>query len=220
MGPLSLTNRLLLYVFSNRNIAGCAFALIGLGLFFTGVIDRLWWVITIALYAGGALLFPEDTATALRARSAMLRGSLVEQLDRLIDTVGKRVPGDALRRLESIRDTVRELLPRLQQWGDSSGAEFQHAQVVTAAVTRDLPETVSNYLLLPAGFTSVAKLEGNKSANVLLTEQLSLLDSSLRRIADDALRDDAEALIVHGKFLQERFAPVAFVPGQRQTSER
>lgn len=56
-----------------------------------------------------------------------------------------------------------------------------------------------------------------------LLEQLTLLDASLRRIAEDALRDDAEALVVHGKFLQERFGPVTFVgdtvpqalPGER-----
>jgi hypothetical protein len=87
----------------------------------------------------------------------------------------------------------------------------------------DLPETLSNYLLLPPGFTRIARLDGGRNANTLLLEQLTLLDASLRRIAEDALRDDAEALVVHGKFLQERFGPVTFVgdtvpqalPGER-----
>lgn len=223
MGSLSPLNRTLLYLFSMRNIAGCLFALAGLALFFTGVIGRGWWAITAGLYAAGALMFADDAAASLRARSAMLTGNLAEQLDRLIAEVRKRIPPESLARLASIRETVAQLLPRLDQWAEAGGTEFNHAQVVRTAVTRDLPETLSNYLLLPPGFTRVARLDGGRNANTLLLEQLTLLDASLRRIAEDALRDDAEALVVHGKFLQERFGPVTFVgdtvsqalPGER-----
>jgi hypothetical protein len=208
---LSAWNRALLYLFSTRNIAGCTFALIGLALFFAGVIDRGWWAIAAALYGAGALLFGNNEAAALAARSAMLRGSLLEQLDRLIGTVRKRVPPRAFEHLQAIRATVSDLRPRLDEWADSTGIEFQHAQAVTVAITRDLPQTLSNYLLLPSGFTRVARLEGGRTADTLLIEQLALLEGSLRRIADDALREDAEALIVHGKFLRERFGALSFV---------
>ena len=103
MGSLSPLNRALLYLFSMRNIAGCLFALAGLALFFTGVIGRGWWAITAGLYAAGALMFADDAAASLRARSAMLTGNLVEQLDRLIAEVRKRIPPESLARLESIR---------------------------------------------------------------------------------------------------------------------
>ncbi|HEX3201647.1 MAG TPA: hypothetical protein VHW42_06910, partial [Actinomycetes bacterium] len=50
--------RLLRYLYSNKNLAGSAAALAGLGLYFTGVVGELWPVVVGGLYGIGALAVP------------------------------------------------------------------------------------------------------------------------------------------------------------------
>jgi len=47
-----------IWFYSTGNLLGSALALIGLGLYFTGLIDRWWWLIVPGLYLSGLLLAP------------------------------------------------------------------------------------------------------------------------------------------------------------------
>jgi len=80
------------------------------------------------------------------------------------------------------------------------------------AVTRDLPTTIANYLRLPHAYATFHQIEGGRTAKQLLLEQLDLLHGQLTKIADSAYRDDAEALVVNGKYLKEKFHPTVFLP--------
>ena len=79
------------------------------------------------------------------------------------------------------------------------------------AVTRDLPETVKNYVQLPKAFATMHTIENGKTCKQLFLEQLDFLSEQLSKIAENVYKDDAEALVVNGKFLQEKFHTVAFV---------
>ena len=43
------------------------------------------------------------------------------------------------------------------------------------------------------------------TAQQLLSEQLDLLDAKMREIVEDFHRDDAQQLLVHGRFLEKKF---------------
>ena len=45
--------RLLRYLYSNKNLVGSAGGLVGLGLFFTGVVGELWPLVVAGLYGAG-----------------------------------------------------------------------------------------------------------------------------------------------------------------------
>src|SRR5262249_41356431 len=60
MQPLTFSQRLMLYLYSANNIAGCLLAMGGLALFFTGVIDAYWWAIVAGLYGAGSLGWPRS----------------------------------------------------------------------------------------------------------------------------------------------------------------
>ena len=55
-----MPSRALLYVYSNKNIAGCVLGLAALGGFFTGVIHDYWFEIVAAAYGIGALATPSQ----------------------------------------------------------------------------------------------------------------------------------------------------------------
>lgn len=48
-------------------------------------------------------------------------------------------------------------------------------------------------------------MEAGKTPLMLLIDQLDLLGITMEKIYDAANRTDAEALITHGRFLQDRF---------------
>jgi hypothetical protein len=55
-------------------------------------------------------------------------------------------------------------------------------------------------------------VEAGKTSLMLLIDQLDLLAGTMDKIYDAANRTDAEALISHGRFLQEKFGHGPAVP--------
>ena len=77
--------RLLRYLYSNKNLAGSAAALAGLGLYFTGVVGELWPVVVGGLYGIGALAVPPTRTYDLRGGldPSNLNRAMAEQAGRL-----------------------------------------------------------------------------------------------------------------------------------------
>jgi hypothetical protein len=69
-----------------------------------------------------------------------------------------------------------------------------------------LPVALQDYLALPTAYATLQPVRDGKTARQLLLEQLDLMDTGMRQIADDAHRNDAEKLLAHGRFLEEKFA--------------
>jgi hypothetical protein len=74
-----------------------------------------------------------------------------------------------------------------------------------ATATDYLPEAVGAYTRLPRQWADSRPIENGKTSLMLLIDQLDLLGATMDKIFDAVVRVDADALIVHGRFLQEKF---------------
>jgi hypothetical protein len=201
----------LLYLYGGQNISGCLFALAGLGLFFTGYITDGWFPIVIGLYAAGWLLmWRGKSAIDISFGDEVSTEDMLHCIDELIRASKSRLPAEGLDHLRKIRQTIADVMPRLL----SDPALSACVVALKNAVTRDLPGTINNYLRLPAVFASLHVVDKGKTCRQLLLEQLSLLHGQLQKTVESIYRNDAEALIVNGLFLEEKSRPVKFIVDQ------
>ncbi len=205
-----LKTRLLLFLYGNGNIAGCALALLGPALLFTGFIGPGWGWITAGLYlAGWAAGSAGGRAPDIERRieDSLTVEQTLEHFDELVERVKPQLTADMHGHLSSVRTSVAEVLPRLV------GARSHDADLFTVreTVLRYLPETLANYVALPPVFRSSHALEGGKTARQLLAEQLALLDDKLREIVANVAGADAQALLANGKFLEAKFRQPDFL---------
>jgi len=204
---MSLKTRVLLAFYSTRNVVGCALALVGLGLFFSGVIEDWWLPIVLGLYAAGWMIAP-GRADAIEAdiKEAASQESLIEAMESLFQRSRKKLPKEAVAKLEHILRMVRELAPKLF----SPDVPLPQALSLAGTITRDLPETINHYLKLPPFFAAMTVVHDGKTPKQLFFHQLDLLDGQLEKIAESLYRNDADAVVANGKFLEEKFKPMAY----------
>jgi hypothetical protein len=112
-----------------------------------------------------------------------------------------KVPGVVLSRLLRVTGIVRQTLPRLPTLGIGSAQGFS----VMATATDYLPVAIGNYLRLPRDWADSRPIAGGKSSVMLLVDQLDLLGTTMDKVYDAVCRADAEAIIVHGAFLEQKF---------------
>jgi hypothetical protein len=204
--PLSL--RFWLFLYGYPNIAGSALGLGGLALFFLGIIGPGWPFIVAGLYGLGWLLAwqlaPQEMHLEI-AREARAE-ALLSELENLIKRVHSHLPREAQVLLESLRQTLAELLPRLAD----NTVFSQEGHNVEKTVRDYLPVTLENYLHLPPAFARMHVLKAGKTAQAMLLEQLGLLDGQMSQMLANVLQDDARALAANGAFLEQKFQPVDF----------
>jgi len=203
----SFQTRALLYIYSNANIAGCALALLGPALLFAGVIGAGWLLITAGLYGAGYLLAGRPPAVQRRIEDTLTREEILARLDRMVRTSLPHLTEAMAARLESIRTSIGEVLPRLVDTS-AHGADLY---TVKETVLRYLPETLANYVELPPVFRNTRALKDGKTARELLGEQLVLLDDKMRDVVANVASSDAQALLANGKFLETRFKQPDFL---------
>jgi hypothetical protein len=207
------TQRALLYLYSTGNIAGCLLAMGGLGLFFGGVIHAYWWAIVAGLYGSGVLAWPRSELAETAERTELSTEQMAQQVRKLVDSVAKGLPKEALDELHDIQATLTELLPRLQQLQDRGVISAKDSFTVLETVRRYLPDTLGTYLRLPRFYAQMQTLADGRTAAQILTAQLKVLSASLKEIAKNAFTGDAETLVSNGRFLQAKFSEVtAFRP--------
>ncbi|EWT04930.1 hypothetical protein N864_08610 [Intrasporangium chromatireducens Q5-1] len=112
-----------------------------------------------------------------------------------------QVPGVVLSRLLRVTRIVRDTVPRLADLGIGSTQGYS----VMATATDYLPVAIGNYLRLPRDWADTRPIAGGKSSVMLLVDQLDLLGATMDKVYDAVLRSDAEAIIVHGQFLEQKF---------------
>jgi hypothetical protein len=192
--------RLVQYLYSNKNLAGCAAGLAGLGLYFTGVVDELWPVVVGGLYGVGALATPPTRSIDLRSGldPAHLNRALAEQERRLRG----RAPDDVLAAVGRIHARVREVLERRAALPPGSPDAF----AVERTAVDYLPTALETYLNLPRVYANRVPLSDGRTARQVLLAQLALLELELDGILEAMARGDADRLLAHGRFLEDRFA--------------
>lgn len=115
--------------------------------------------------------------------------------------IAGRVPPSIGARVDRIAQIVAVMVPRL----DRPSLGSQQAHTVVATATSYLPEAVDAYLRLPRDFADRRVVANGKTSLMLLVDQLDLLGATLTKISDAVSRQDANALIAHGAFLEEKF---------------
>ena len=123
----------------------------------------------------------------------------LDQVEQMVD--GGAVPAPVQSRVRRVAQTVRETMPRLRNLGLGSPDAYS----VMATATDYLPEAIGAYTRLPRQWADSRPIENGKTSLMLLIDQLDLLSATMDKIFDAVVRVDADALIVHGRFLQEKF---------------
>jgi hypothetical protein len=195
------SDRLLLFLYSTRNIVGSALGLIGLLLFFTGVIGALWFVIVPGLYLIGLLGVKTNPKVELKLSGELDAERIRGELEGLMRKIRDQVPPDILRRVFSIKESIVNMLPQLMQSQISDYNVF----TIRKTALEYLPETLENYLNLPKAYANFHPVRDGKTASQLLVEQLQMLDGQMKEIAQDLYRNDTEKMMAHGRFLEEKF---------------
>jgi hypothetical protein len=194
-------NPFLRYLYSGKNIVGSALALLGLGLFFTGVITVFFWpFVVVAMYGIGALLAPGPPKLALSGTS-FDPDSIRRSLQRTLGIAQGKLSPPLQARLQQISDTIMGILPHYADFPPGSPDLF----VVGRTATDYLPSALQAYLNLPRAYATLHRMQNGKTADEVLGDQLTLLASKMDEVADAVHKKDSDALLANGKFLEEKF---------------
>lgn len=165
------------------------------------------------LYGAGVLGWPRSDLAETAEQTELSTEMLAQQVRKLVDSVARGLPKDALELLHSIESTLTELLPRLRELRDRGIISPKDSFTVLETVRRYLPDTLGAYLRLPRCYAQVQALADGRTASQTLLDQLRVLDTSLKDVAKSAFAEDAEALLSKGQFLQNKFSEkLAFRP--------
>jgi hypothetical protein len=184
------------FLYGNRNITGSVLGLVGLGLFFAGLAPHFWYLIVPGLYGIGYLAAPGASRVDLSLGTELSQDAIASSLASLTATVKRRAEPDVYALVASIRDSIIALLPH---------APDPNLYVVRQTALDYLPATLQGYLNLPPVFRRMHPVRDGKTAHALLLEQLTLLDAKMKEVLVSVHENDTQALLVNGRFLQERF---------------
>ncbi|MEW6445498.1 MAG: hypothetical protein AB1479_05635 [Pseudomonadota bacterium] len=190
-----------IWFYSTGNILGSLLALAGLGLYFTGLIDRWWWLIVPGLYLGG-LLLALPPAQGERGTPSAATLDMHDSLDDMSKRARKELSAEVGATFERLIQALRETLPHLEDRPTGDHAAFTVRQMV-----RDyLPATLDNYLRLPRAYRRMHKLPDGRTPQQAFIAQLSTLENELRDTLGALASDDTQRLLAHGRFLEDRFS--------------
>jgi hypothetical protein len=157
------------------------------------VIGAVWPAVVIGMYLVGALVTPNDRQWLLIGGETPsdMAGALAHQ----VSAIRGKVPDDVYQKVVSIQQTILSILPKIDRLGTGS----QDAFVVQKTVSDYLPSTLQAYLNLPRAYATVHRFSDGRSAAQVL------LDRKLDEVAEAVNKNDADALLANGRFLEDRF---------------
>jgi hypothetical protein len=193
--------RLLLYIYSTPNIVGSLLGILGLLLFFTGVIGQFWFLIVIGLYGIGVLATPHSPTYELSLKNQLTVEDIRAELEGLIRKIQGKVPKEVMDLTLGIKASIIEVLPQIV---DLSSSDYNVFLIKQTALDY-LPESLQNYLNLPPAYANLHPVKDGKTPKQLLIEQLTLLDSEMKEVVQAVYSNDTQKLMVQGQFLKEKF---------------
>lgn len=201
-----MARKLLLYLYSTPNITGSTLALVGILLYFAGLIGGVLWIpIIIGLYLIGWLvgsqIFGGAEAGVRKLEDELSLEEMKAQLERLAWQSKRKLPKEIADKVESIKDSIISVLPTLASYERGDYNLFNIRQTALEY----LPEAIENYLKLPPAYANYHPVQNGKTARQLLLEQLTLLDEEMQDIVENISSNDTQKLIVHGRFLADKF---------------
>ncbi len=163
---------------------------------------------------GGLWLgFPKLSGPSWEALQFKDEGDAREAMERALQGVRKltefnpdnRIPGSLQTRVLELCALLEGLL---QQWERSKGSlslqDSFHARHIAISY---LPEALNTYLSIPAQFAATQVLANGKTAVDTFKDTLLELEGKVRQLGNDLASQDAQAFLLHSKFLHQEFAP-------------
>lgn len=192
------------FLYRTPHLIGSCAVLVGLALYFTGIVDRGWWAILVGLYIGGYLIgkgFSSDEAAQVGITLDEAR--VMHEVDKLIRTARPRLPQAAQAHLDSILERAATLIPMLDDLAARGviGERVRHD--ILTGLTRYLPDTLGSFLALPPAYLKLHQ-SGPQAPVAMLCDQLKLIDDHLAKSLDEAFGEHAAELAVQGRFLAEK----------------
>jgi hypothetical protein len=133
------------------------------------------------------------------ADATLSSGEIADALATYLSAVHGRLPAAIWTKVEAIRQTILEILPRAEVLGP------QELFLVRRTAVDYLPVALQTYLRLPKGYAINRGTAAGKTAYKLLNEDLDLLMDKLREVSEAVHRQDSDALVVHSRFLEQKF---------------
>lgn len=128
-------------------------------------------------------------------------------LDSLMNRIRGNVSSDIYEKVESIRESILSVLPQIVELG---AGVTQESYNIRKTAQEYLPDALNKYMSLPEGFADSHDVGGGKTAKDVLLEQLDVLDQTMKNMVADVYKEDAQGLLIHGRFLKEKFADQEF----------
>ncbi|MDR2896764.1 MAG: hypothetical protein LBV30_08995 [Propionibacteriaceae bacterium] len=152
--------------------------------------------------------FGRDRDVAESAAPSTPKAPTPQEIAQALDLIDQRliqanVNGAVLYRSQRITNRLRDTLPRM----DSSGLTSADQYALIATATNYLPQTIGSYIRLPRDWADSRPVDAGRSSLLVLIDQLDLLAVSVDHIFDAVVAADAQALVIQGRFLHEKFAP-------------
>lgn len=191
----------MLFLYSRRNLAGASLALGGLAAYFAGLIGTYWYFIVPGLYGIGWMLVPKSQVFDLGLQTEMDSGEIRAALHDLIQKIHRHVPKEVLAKVESIQDSILEIVPRLKD----AGADARTVHTVRETALAYLPAALQAYLNLPKAYATLHTVKDGKTSRAVLLDQMELLDKAMKDILVTISGNDSQKLIAHGRFLEAKF---------------
>ena len=196
-----LSRKFVYYLYGLPNIVGCSLGLIGLGLYFFGIIDNYWLLIVLGLYGAGVIGTPSPQIATIEFKQDWDEGQVISALEKLMLELKGNVNNEIYTLVAAIHDKVVSLLPKLADQSIPTEASFNIRKIATDY----LPETIFNYLKLPRIYSSMHQSKSGDSPKNVLIQQLTLLDNELEKLTIDLHQEEYNTMLSHGKFLQSKF---------------
>ncbi|MHC1770390.1 MAG: hypothetical protein AB9907_01415 [Flexilinea sp.] len=193
--------KFLLYLYGTPNIIGCLLGILGLALFFMGIINQFWFLIIIGLYAIGVLATPRSSNYELSMKNQLTADDIREELDDLIRKIKRKVPNDVFEVVQNIKVSILEVLPQIVDLSDSD----YNIYTIRKTALDYLPASLQNYINLPPAYANFHLVKDGKTSKQLLLEQLNLLDQEMKETVRLVYANDTQKLMIQGQFLKEKF---------------
>jgi hypothetical protein len=129
-------------------------------------------------------------------------------LSDLLGSMIGNVPVDVITKYQSIHWLMLSMLPRMGQLEGTS----EDLYILRRTASDYLPTAVRSYLSLALSDAAEEQLPDGRTPHQAVLEQLDLIETRLRDIADALDRNDLDRLLIHGRFLEARFGAKPILP--------
>ena len=142
------------------------------------------------------------------AESGLNADDIPRALSDLLGSMIGTVPLDVITKYQSIHRLMLSMLPRMGQLAGTS----EDLYILHRTASDYLPTAVRSYLSVALSDAAEEPLPDGRTPHQVVLEQLDLIETRLREIADALDSNDRDRLLIHGRFLEDRFGAKPILP--------